>query len=117
MCVYVTPAKIGPNGDPHTLHLPTAVDLTNDYYYAVYVPARTANSLTMAIATKMNIDPMTIMHTTVVNKAGLHLILDDDVAREMLENQDMRIAVREIEGQNDNMSVDSKPQYELLLAY
>lgn len=119
--MYVAPAKIGPNGDPHTLHLPTAVDPNNDIYYAIYVPARTANALTLAIATKMGCDPNTIVRTTIINKRGLRLALDDDVVREMLEQQDMRIAFREMEFHADNrqdrMSVDRHPGLELFLAF
>lgn len=119
LCVYVIWAKIGPNGDAHTMHLPTAID--NDVYYAVYVPARTASSLTAAIASKFGIDPASIRRTTIVNKSGLRLALDDDVTREMLENQDMRIAIREIERQSpkhaDNMAVDKQSAHELILAY
>jgi hypothetical protein len=122
LCVYITPAKIGPNGDPHTMHLPTAIDPSNDIYYAVYVPARTANALTMAIATKMGLDPSSVLRTTIINKRGLRLALDDEVAREMLEKQDMRVAVREFQlnvdsPQQHNMSVDKRPGLELFLAF
>jgi len=97
LCVYIAPAKIGPTGDPHTMHLPNAIDPTNDIYYAVYVPNRTAISLTSSIAIKMGINPAEIVRTTIVSKRGLRLVLDDEVAREMLEKQDMRVTVREIE--------------------
>jgi hypothetical protein len=120
LCVYIAPAKIGPNGDPHTMHLPTAIDSSNDIYYAVYVPARTANALTTAIATKMRIDPTSIIRTTIINKCGLHLALDDEVAREMLEKQDMRVAVRKTEFHTDNqqdMNLDKGSPLELLLAF
>jgi hypothetical protein len=106
------------------MHLPTAIDAANDVYYAVYVPARTASSLTMAIATKMGLDPSAIIRTTIINKRGLRLALDDDVAREMLEKQDMRVAVRELEYHPDspshhdgNMSLDKHAGLELFLAY
>jgi hypothetical protein len=124
LCVYIAPAKIGANGDPHTMHLPTAIDSSHDVYYAVYVPSRTTNSLTMSIATKMGIDPNSISRTTIINKRGLRLALDDDVAREMLEKQDMRVAVREIEFQPDsphrqdnNMVLDKRSGLELFLAF
>ena len=121
--MYIAPAKIAANGDPHTMHLPTAVDSSNDVYYAVYVPARTTTSLTMAIATKMGIDPSSIIRTTIINKRGLRLALDDDVAREMLEKQDMRVAVRETTyhpdspSHDENMSLDKHTGLELFLAY
>jgi hypothetical protein len=120
ICVYIAPAKIGPNGDPHTMHLPTAIDSSNDLYYAVYVPARSANALTMAIATKMGIDPDSVIRTTLINKRGLRLALDDDVAREMLEKQDMRVAVREIETPSTSpleMPADKRSGLELFLAF
>ena len=103
------------------MHLPTAIDPSNDIYYAVYVPARSANALSMAIATKMGLDPTSILRTTIVNKRGLHLALDDEVAREMLEKQDMRVAVREIEfhqNQDTNMVIDKQSSgLELFLAF
>jgi hypothetical protein len=105
------------------MHLPPSVDPSNDIYYAVYVPARSANALTMAIATKMGIDPNSILRTTIINERGLRLALDDEVAREMLETQDMRVAVREIEfrtdNQDNNLSLDNKRSsgFELLLAF
>jgi hypothetical protein len=122
LCVYITPAKIGPNGDPHTMHLPTAVDNSNEIYYAVYVPARTANALTMAIATKMGLDPSSILRTTIINKRGLRLALDDDVTREMLEKQDMRVAARDLvlsadSPQLDNTAADKRSGLELFLAF
>lgn len=123
LCIYIAPAKIGSNGDPHTMHLPTAIDAKNDIYYAVYVPARTAKSLTASIATKMRLDPSNIIRTIIINKRGLRLALDDDVTREMLEKQDMRVAVREVDFQSknevqDNMPVDAKRKgLELFLAF
>ena len=120
LCLYIAPAKIGPNDDPHTIHLPTTIDPFNDIYYAVYVPAHSANALSMAIATKMGIDPTSIIRTTIVNKHGLHFALDDEVAREMLEKQDMRVAVRDIEFQaedSSDMTVDKRSGLELFLAF
>jgi len=123
LCVYIAPAKIGPNGDPHTMHLPTAVDPSSDTYYAVYVPARTAQGLTSAIAQKMGLQPSSIVRTTIINKRGLRLALDDDVTREMLEKQDMRVAVREVEWhqadaqQDSTMVLDKHSGLELFLAF
>jgi len=123
LCVYISAAKIGPNGDPHTMHLPTAIDPSNDLYYAVYVPNRTASSLTLSIATKMGLDASSIVRTTIINKRGLRLALDDEVAREMLEKQDMRVAVREVSWQQaDNqqpgaMALDKHSGLELFLAF
>lgn len=104
------------------MHLPTAVDPNNDIYYAVYAPARSANALTMAIATKMTIAPTSIIRTTIINKRGLRLALDDEYVREMLDTQDMRVAVREMEFQNDqdtkNMGMDKRSSgLELFLAF
>ena len=119
--MYIAPDKIGPNGDPHTMHLPTAIDPLNDVYCAVYVPARSANAFSMAIATKMDIDPTSIIRTTtIINKRGLRHALDDEVAREMLEKQDMRVAVREIEFQTENdsgLTVHKRSGLELFLAF
>ena len=74
----------------------------------------------MAIATKLRIDPTSIIRTTIINKSGLHLALDDEVAREMLEKQDMRVAVREVEFHTDNqqdMNFDKRSGLELFLAF
>jgi hypothetical protein len=73
----------------------------------------------MAIATKIGIEPTSIIRTTIINKRGLRLALDDEVVREMLEKQDMRFAVREIEFQNDQDTVMNKRSsgLELFLAY
>jgi len=125
LCVYIAPAKIGPTGDPHTMHLPTAIDSSNDIYYAVYVPARTANSLTTSITAKMGLDPHSIVRTTIINKRGLRLALDDDVTNEMLDKQDMRVAVREVEfhpgspqrQDNNFMNLEKHTGLELFLAF
>ena len=105
------------------MHLPTAIDPKNDIYYAVYVPSRTASSLTTSIAAKMGIPPTDILRTTIVNMRGLRLALDDDVTREMLDKQDMRVAIREVEmspppgGQNELKSGEVRRGLELLLAF
>jgi hypothetical protein len=104
------------------MHLPTAIDPSNNFYYAVYVPVRSANSLTMAIATKLGIDPVDIVRTTIINKRGLRLALDDEVTREMLDMQDMRVAVREVEFQSDhhqdhNITIENRSNLELFLAF
>jgi hypothetical protein len=120
ICVYIAPAKIGPTGDPHSMHLPSAVDPSNDLYYAVYAPARTEAVLSQAIATKMGYDPNHLVRTTIINKRGLHLVLDDEVVREMLDKQDMRVAVQEIEissDTQDEMSLDKETGLELFLAF
>lgn len=120
--MYIAPAKIGANRDPHTMHLPAAVDPSNDIYFAVYVPARSASSLTMAIAAKLGFDHVNIVRTTIINKRGLRLALDDDVAREMLDKQDMRVAVREVEFHSDhlqehNIAIENQSGLELFLAF
>jgi hypothetical protein len=103
------------------MHLPTAVDSSHDLYYAVYVPARTAPALSRSIATKMGYDPNTIVRTTIINKRGMHLALDDEVVREMLDKQDMRVAVQEIripcDAQEHDMSLDKQAGLELFLAF
>lgn len=120
ICVYIAPAKIGPTGDPHTMHLPSAIDPSNDLYYAVYAPARTAAALSQSIATKIGYDPAHLVRTTIINKRGLHLALDDEVVREMLDKQDMRVAVQEVEvpsDARDEMSLDKQTGLELFLAF
>ena len=103
------------------MHLPTAVDPSNDVYYAVYAPARTAAALSRSIIQKMGYDPNNLVRTTIINKRGLHLVLDDEVVREMLDKQDMRVAVQEIEipsdAQEHEVSVDKHTGLELFLAF
>lgn len=102
------------------MHLPSAIDPSNDLYFAVYAPARTEAALSHSIATKMGYDPNRIVRTTIINKRGLHLVLDDEVVREMLDKQDMRVAVQEIEissDAQDEMSVDKQIPLELFLAF
>jgi hypothetical protein len=103
------------------MHLPSAIDPAHDIYYAVYIPARTANALSMAIATKMGFEPSSIVRTTIINKRGLRLALDDEVTREMLDKQDMRVAVRDVElpidSPRDNMLIDKRSGLELFLAF
>ena len=74
----------------------------------------------MAIATKMGLDSSSILRTTIVNKRGLRLALDDEVTREMLDKQDMRVAVRDLEisdGPRDGMAVGKRAGLELFLAF
>jgi hypothetical protein len=73
----------------------------------------------------MGLDPGSIIRTTIINKRGLRLALDDDVTSEMLDKQDMRVSVREIEyhpdspqrQENNFMKFEKHVGLELFLAF
>ncbi|KIY02486.1 uncharacterized protein Z520_00951 [Fonsecaea multimorphosa CBS 102226] len=64
-------------------------DAAKDYYRAIYLMQRTVRDLINNIATKFQIDPQRITQVTHVNSRGLHIIVDEDVVRELPEGQDM----------------------------
>jgi hypothetical protein len=61
----------------------------NEYYRAVYLLHRTVKDLVHGIADKFQIDPDRIAQVTHINSKGLHIIVDEDVVREVPEGQDM----------------------------
>ncbi|WEW55181.1 hypothetical protein PRK78_000610 [Emydomyces testavorans] len=78
-----------------------------DYYHAIYLIERTANSLMETVAKKCRFDPARIARALVIRGNGFNVALDDDVVREMPEGQDMTVEFSEIEdsGQS-NMELD-----------
>jgi hypothetical protein len=62
-----------------------------EYYRAVYLIQRTVRDLVNGISQKFQIDPQRVTQVTHVNSKGLHIIVDEDVVREMPEGQDMLV--------------------------
>ncbi|KAK5031084.1 hypothetical protein LTS07_004819 [Exophiala sideris] len=64
-------------------------DAVKEYYRAVYLMQRTVGDLINSISDKFSIDPHRVTQVTHVNSRGLHIIVDEDVVRELPEGQDM----------------------------
>ncbi|KEF62572.1 uncharacterized protein A1O9_00545 [Exophiala aquamarina CBS 119918] len=64
-------------------------DAAKEYYRAVYLMQRTVKDLVNSISQKFDIDPHRVTQVTHVNSRGLHIIVDEDVVRELPEGQDM----------------------------
>jgi hypothetical protein len=64
-------------------------DAAREYYRAVYLMQRTVRDLVNGISDKFQIDPHRVTQVTHVNSRGLHIIVDEDVVRELPEGQDM----------------------------
>jgi chorismate mutase len=50
---------------------------------------RTVKDLVNAISEKFDVDPTSVMRVTHLNSRGLHIIVDEDVVRELPEEQEM----------------------------
>ncbi|RMD39463.1 hypothetical protein DV735_g5664, partial [Chaetothyriales sp. CBS 134920] len=61
------------------------------YYRAVYLMRRTVRDLITGISRKFQIDPTRVTQVTHVNTKGLHIVVDEDVVREVPEGQDMLV--------------------------
>ncbi|EXJ67171.1 uncharacterized protein A1O5_09818 [Cladophialophora psammophila CBS 110553] len=72
-------------------------DAAKEYYRAVYLMQRTVKDLINNIATKFQIDPHRVTQVTHVNSRGLHIIVDEDVVRELPEGQDMIVEFTPLE--------------------
>ncbi|KIW69653.1 hypothetical protein PV04_05517 [Phialophora macrospora] len=70
---------------------------TQDYYRAVYLMQRTVKDLINNISNKFQIDPQRVTRVTHVNSRGLHIIVDEDVVRELPEGQDMIVELTPLE--------------------
>lgn len=66
-------------------------DAAKGYYRAVYLVHRTVKDLINGISHKFQIDPLRVTQVTHVNSKGLHIIVDEDVVRELPEGQDMLV--------------------------
>ena len=78
-----------------------------DYYRAIYLTERTVRDLMKKISEKKHIDPRRIVRILHVNQAGLRIMVDDDVVRELPEGQDMIADI--YESPSSNGSADGTP--------
>ncbi|KAJ5887961.1 hypothetical protein N7495_008002 [Penicillium taxi] len=66
-----------------------------EYYRAIYLTERTVRDLMTKISEKHQINPDRIVRILHVNQAGLRIMVDDDVVRELPEGQDMIVDIQE----------------------
>jgi CP2 transcription factor len=64
-------------------------DSSDPYYRAVYLMQRTVKDLINAISEKFQVEPTSVMRVTHLNSRGLQIIVDEEVVRELPEEQDM----------------------------
>lgn len=95
MCVYILPTF--PNQSEKEA-----------YHRAVYMQSRSAQCLSVNIASKCGVDPSTIFRTVHVNPRGLTVIVDDDFVSQIGEGQDMKVQLQEI---TDDASFTSPPEW------
>ncbi|KAJ5760943.1 hypothetical protein N7520_008099 [Penicillium odoratum] len=91
-----------------------------DYYRAIYLTERTVRDLMKKISEKHHIDPSRIVRILHVNEAGLRIMVDDDVVRELPEGQDMVVDIYETpdaEVNNPNSPVSPGSPVEIKLTY
>jgi hypothetical protein len=72
-------------------------DATKVYYRAVYLMNRTVKDLINSISSKFQIDPQRVTQVTHINSRGLHIVVDEDVVRELPEGQDMVVEFTPLE--------------------
>ncbi|KAJ9611412.1 hypothetical protein H2200_004596 [Cladophialophora chaetospira] len=72
-------------------------DAAKEYYRAVYLMQRTVKDLINNISNKFQIDPQRVTRVTHINSRGLHIIVDEDVVRELPEGQDMIVEFTPLE--------------------
>jgi hypothetical protein len=68
----------------------------DDYYRAVYLMQRTVAELINGIAFKSDVDNTTVLRSLRINKAGLAILIDDEVVNEIPEGQDMIAEFHEV---------------------
>ncbi|KAL0468230.1 CP2 transcription factor domain-containing protein [Neurospora intermedia] len=90
-CFYVASA------DPENSHGP-------EIYRAIYLMQRSLHEFVTRIAQKWNLDPSSIVRVTHLLHRGLEVAMDDDVIQELQEGQDMKLEIREVNG-NSNSGV------------
>lgn len=72
-------------------------DAAKEYYRAIYLMNRTVRDLVNSISQKFDIDPHRVTQVTHVNSRGLHIIVDEDVVRELPEGQDMIVELSPVQ--------------------
>jgi hypothetical protein len=60
-----------------------------EYHRAIYLMQRTVKDLVNGISNKFDVDPTSVTQVTHINSRGLHIVVDEDVVRELPEGQDM----------------------------
>jgi hypothetical protein len=78
-------------------------DADKKYYRAVYLMQRTVGDLINSISQKFGIDALRVTQITHVNSRGLHIIVDEDVVRELPEGQDMIVEFAPVQGQSEQV--------------
>ena len=88
-----------------------------DYYRAVYLMHRTVRDLVNGISNKFQIDPLRVTQVTHVNSKGLHIIVDEDVVRELPEGQDMLVEFAPVHTSDDAVKHEftSRAQSEIMV--
>jgi hypothetical protein len=64
---------------------------------------RTVGDLINSISQKFGIDALRVTQITHVNSRGLHIIVDEDVVRELPEGQDMIVEFAPVQGQSEQV--------------
>ncbi|KAJ5771486.1 uncharacterized protein N7511_003537 [Penicillium nucicola] len=72
-----------------------------DFYRAIYLTERTVRDFMQQISSKQQIDPVRIVSIKHVTENGMHIMVDDDVVRELPEGQDMLVDISTISGSLD----------------
>ncbi|KAJ5594813.1 uncharacterized protein N7459_001021 [Penicillium hispanicum] len=88
-----------------------------EYYRAIYLTERTVRDLMKKISEKHQIDPGRIVRILHVNQAGLRIMVDDDVVRELPEGQDMIADICESPSFNSNAGGTPGSPMEIKLIY
>lgn len=91
-------------------------DAENDLYRAIYLTERTAQDLTRQICDKRHINPSHVVRVICINKTGLHILVDDDVVRELPESQGIVVEV-ENSPRKSGGDVGINPATEIRLKY
>lgn len=86
-----------------------------EYYRAVYLFRRTVRDLVNGISQKFQIDPQRVTQVTHVNSKGLHIIVDEDVVREVPEGQDMLVEFAPGGGEHVKQEFASQPITEAMV--
>lgn len=71
-------------------------DSRDSYYRAIYLMQRTVKDLIIAISEKFGVDPAYVMRVTHLNSKGLQIVVDEEVVRELAEEQDMIVEFSKI---------------------
>ncbi|POR34909.1 Grainyhead-like protein 2 [Tolypocladium paradoxum] len=96
----------------YVLHQPKAGPDKRVYHRAIYLMNRTLEEFNGRIASKLGLEASRILQTIHVIQGDLEVEMDDEVVRELMEGQDMRLEIEEIATQSPpakrewDMSID-----------